>query len=72
MYKVSGKRELKKIIKEKLIPLDTLDISNVKDMSSLFEGVMEINGSIADWDTSKVTNMDGLFRNSFIQPDISS
>jgi len=44
-------------------PMNSWCVSNVTDMSSLFEGNPLIrNENIADWDTSSVTNMSRMFK----------
>jgi surface protein len=54
------------------------DVSNVTDMSSLFEGKSTFNDDISGWDVSSVTNMSGMFNgaNNFNQDiggwDVSS
>ena len=51
----------------KIVPKD---VSNVKDMSSLFEDKTEFNDDISNWDTSNVTNMSNMFEeeSEFNQP----
>lgn len=70
--KILSKQELRKIILDKKISLDTLDISNITNMSSLFKDIYEIKGSISSWDVSNVTSMQRMFQGSRINPDISS
>lgn len=70
--KILSTQELRKIILYKKISLDTLDISNITNMSSLFKDIYEIKGSIANWDVSNVTSMQRMFQGSRINPDISS
>lgn len=70
--KILSTQELRKIILDKKISLDTLDISNITNMSSLFKDIYEIKGSIANWDVSNVTSMQRMFQGSRINPDISS
>ena len=52
---------------------DKPDVSNVTDMSSMFEEATSFNGDISSWDVSKVANMNAMFGDatSFNQ-DISS
>ena len=49
--------------------INTWDVSNITDMSSLFEN-KTFNENISNWNTSNVTNMGGMFSgaNSFNQP----
>lgn len=72
MYKVKDKDELRKIIEEKIIPLDTIDTSEITDMSGLFRDIKEINGFISNWDVSNVENMCCMFAGSIFNQDISS
>ncbi|MEW7278318.1 BspA family leucine-rich repeat surface protein [Aquimarina sp. 2201CG1-2-11] len=41
---------------------DTPDLSQVKDMSSMFMWATSFNGDVSNWDVSKVTNMTNMFR----------
>ena len=40
------------------------DVSNVTNMSSMFEGNFRMKADISNWDVSKVTNMDAMFHNA--------
>lgn len=51
-------------IGESLVGNDTFsdwDVSNVTDMSQMFEGAKAFNQDIGDWDVSNVTNMSRMF-----------
>ena len=41
--------------------INTWDVSNVSDMSYLFDDKYGFNGDISNWDTSNVTNMKKMF-----------
>ncbi len=72
MYKPLLKEELKTLIFQKKIPLDEIDVSEITDMSNLFEGAdfSELKGSLSNWNVSNVMNMSKMFANSsnFNQP----
>ncbi|KAG7341022.1 lipoprotein [Nitzschia inconspicua] len=42
-------------------PIDSWNVSKVRDMSSLFYGEIDFNEYIGSWDTSNVTNMSEMF-----------
>lgn len=42
-------------------PVNTWDVSNVTDMSNLFNAAFAFNQSLSNWNVSKVTNMTALF-----------
>ena len=44
-------------------PLNSWDISNVKDMFSMFEECEEFNQSLNTWDVSNVKDVSGMFDN---------
>ena len=46
---------------ESLQDISNWDVSNVTDMSALFEGKYEFNESLNDWDVSNVTSMAYMF-----------
>ena len=78
-YKPKTKEELVKIMIEEIkkngpdCSLNHVDVSNITDMSYLFEGgafrvgndshpiLSEFDGDISDWNVSNVTNMDHMF-----------
>ena len=76
-YFPETKKELKDIIEQRIkqdgneVDLNDIDVSNIIDMSELFEGT-DFNGNISKWDVSNVTDMRYMFANciSFNQ-DIS-
>ncbi|MFD1628268.1 BspA family leucine-rich repeat surface protein [Pseudopedobacter beijingensis] len=41
---------------------DKPDLSKVKEMDSMFEGAIEFNGNIGNWDVSNVTSMSSVFQ----------
>ena len=43
--------------------INTWDVRNVEDMSSLFKDKTNFNSNISNWDTSNVTNMSFMFYN---------
>lgn len=45
--------------------------SNVIDMSNMFYGATSMNGDLSYFDTSNVFTMEGMFRDSFYNGDIS-
>ena len=51
-------------------PIGTWDVSQVTDMSGLFED--QFNEDISDWDTSRVTDMSGMFSSATFNQDISN
>ena len=40
------------------------DVSNVRDMSGMFQGARSFNGDISKWDVSSVVTMKNMFRNA--------
>ena len=76
-YHPKTKEELKNLIKQRIkdegneVDLNDIDVSNITDMSSLFEEI-DFNGDISNWDVSNVRYMKYMFYecNSFNQ-DIS-
>ena len=65
-YFPKSKKELREIIENRIkdegneVDLNDIDVSNIKDMSSLFE-YSDFNGNISKWDVSNVTNMKDIF-----------
>jgi surface protein len=53
------------------ISLNWLDVSEITDMSHLFEMNTRFNGDISKWDVSKVTDMTWMFFGSKFNGDIS-
>ena len=77
-YFPESTEELEKIIYKRIkdegkeVDLNDIDVSNIIDMSSLFEGT-DFNGDISNWNVSNVIDMRSMFYNceSFNQ-DISN
>ena len=65
-YFPETKEELQDIIKQRIkeegdkVDLNDIDVSNITDMSNLFENT-NFNGDISAWDVSNVTDMKGMF-----------
>ena len=65
-YLPRTKEELEEIIKKRIkaegneVDLNDIDVSNIKDMSNLFED-LDFNGDISAWNVSKVTDMHSMF-----------
>ena len=51
--------------------LNHIDVSEVTSMCLVFEEHPTFNGDISQWDTSNVTNMSRMFRNSSFNGDLS-
>jgi surface protein len=51
---------------EKLISLatDTPDLSNVTDLSFMFDGCISLKGTLGDWNTSSIIYMNNMFTNA--------
>lgn len=66
---VKDSQHLKKLIKEDVnheLDLGSLDVSNVTDMSHLFENSTRVDFSgIETWDMTKVKNIDSMFYKAF-------
>ena len=66
-YKPKTKEELREIIKKELVSqgadadLNFIDVSEITDMSDLFDGMNIGNIKIDQWDVSNVTNMCEMF-----------
>ena len=52
------------IVSPAFCSIEDWDVSNVKDMSGMFEGATLFNGDISKWRVSKVENMKDMFRNA--------
>ena len=68
-YFPQTKEELEDIIKQRIkqegneVDLNDIDVSQIIDMSNLFNGKTDFNGDISNWDVSNVTNMSSMFSN---------
>ena len=66
-YHPKTKEELKDIIMQRIkdegndVDLNDIDVSNITDMSVLFEKLKDFNGDISKWNVSNVTNMYVMF-----------
>ena len=66
-YFPKTKKELKDIILQRIkaegneVDLNDIDVSNITDMSNLFEYFLDFNADISQWDVSNVTNMSWMF-----------
>ena len=66
-YFPKTKAELKYIIKKRIeqegneVDLNDINVSNITDMSCLFDEYQEFNGDISNWDVSNVTDMSFMF-----------
>ena len=77
-YHPKSRDELRAIIEEKLqenteeLNLTDVDVSNITDMSKLFEDLQSVKRiNCEDWNTSKVTDMWHLFYNCFKLEEIN-
>ena len=67
-YFPQSKEELRAIIEKRIkdegneVDLNDIDVSNITDMSSLFEET-NFKGDISKWDVSNVTDMQDMFYN---------
>ena len=65
----TNKSELKRLINQRIkeqgpkCNLNDIDVSDVEDMSALFEGT-DFNGDISKWDVSNVKSMRFMFSRS--------
>ena len=65
-YFPKTKKELKDIILQRIkeegkeVDLNDIDVSNITDMSNLFED-LDFNGDISNWNVSNVKNMSYMF-----------
>ena len=66
-YFPETKQELQTIIKQRIkqegpeVDLNDIDVSNVTDMSNLFEKFSIFNGDISNWDVSNVNDYINIF-----------
>ena len=66
-YFPKTKKELKDIIFKRIeaegneVDLNDIDVSEITDMSELFNNLFNFRGNISQWDVSNVTNMQGMF-----------
>ncbi|EPZ2626736.1 BspA family leucine-rich repeat surface protein, partial [Campylobacter coli] len=74
LYTPETKEQLIEYVKCKKNSLADVDVSNITDMSYLFENSRRQDFSgIEEWDVSSVTNMKGMFKNAmFFNHDISN
>jgi surface protein len=74
MTNYSIKQALTRVLnKSEYGPIELWDVSNVTDMSTLFQDKGDFNEYIGGWDVSNVTNMNCMFVNCFnFNQDISS
>ena len=62
-YHPKTKEELRDIISQRIkskgpeVDLNDIDVSNITDMSNLFEKLVSFNGNISKWDVSNVTTL---------------
>ena len=66
-YFPKTKEELKDLLKQLIEErgnegdFNDIDVSNITDMSYLFDGMIKFNGDISNWDVSNLTNMYAMF-----------
>ena len=71
-YSPKTKKELQDIIKQRIklegkeADLNDIDVSNITDMSSLFNGT-DFNGDISKWNVSNVTYNTNMFKGCIIE-----
>ena len=68
-----GKKAFNMACADSITALDSLDISNLTDISDMFQRAYNFNQDISGWDTSNVTDMSNMFeKSSTFDQDLSS
>lgn len=77
MITATSKNHLKKLIRDTIeaegwaCNLNSIDVSQITDMSELFFVEGDFNGDISSWNTCKVRDMGNMFRGTLFNGDIS-